>query len=126
MRTALVVDDSMLIRHSVCRYLEERGFVVESACNGEEALEMVGTVLPDVIITDVMMPKMDGTELIRRLKGDPQTAGIPVVVLSGRRTQGTEAERQANFVIYKDIEIDVQLAKALKAALGERAAVEQL
>ena len=58
---ALVVDDSMLIRHTVCRYLEERGFAVETAANGQEALETLKRLQPDLIITDMHMPKMGGT-----------------------------------------------------------------
>ena len=54
---ALVVDDSMLIRHTVCRYFEERGCRVESATNGEEALAMLQELRPDIIITDLQMPK---------------------------------------------------------------------
>ena len=55
---ALVVDDSMLIRHTVCRFLEERGHSVESATNGEEALTIVKRIHPDIIITDMQMPRM--------------------------------------------------------------------
>src|SRR5437588_12628201 len=58
--TALVVDDSMLIRHCVCRFLEEHGFSVESATNGQEALEALQRVMPDLIVTDMQMPKMGG------------------------------------------------------------------
>ena len=67
---ALVVDDSMLIRHTVCRFLEERGFAVESATNGQEALETLKRVRPDIIITDIQMPKMNGSELITAVKSD--------------------------------------------------------
>jgi CheY-like chemotaxis protein len=116
---ALVVDDSMLIRHTVCRFLEQRGFAVESATNGMEALDLLKTVLPDVIITDLLMPKMDGRELISNLKAMPQTAQIPVVILAGKRC--TEGESGANFVIFKDIAIEAQLQKALLAALGPEA-----
>jgi CheY-like chemotaxis protein len=119
-RVALVVDDSMLIRHTVCRFLEERGFAVESATNGKEALEILKTVLPDLIITDIQMPKMDGTELITNLKESPQTSNIPIVVLQGRKTSSdTSTEMRANYTIYKDIEIVAQLDRALVVALGE-------
>jgi CheY-like chemotaxis protein len=118
-KMALVVDDSMLIRHSVCRFLEERGFAVESATNGVEALEILKTVIPDIIITDLMMPKMDGHELITQLKAKPATAEIPIVVIAGRRSQPGSPEPKANFVIFKDIAIESQLAKALQSALGE-------
>lgn len=120
-RVALVVDDSMLIRHSVCRFLEERGFIVESAINGVDALEILNTVLPDIVITDLQMPKMDGREFIARLKGSPVTAEIPIVVISGRATSGEVPEPRANFTIYKDIAIEAQLGKALAALLGDHA-----
>ena len=71
---ALVVDDSMLIRYTVCRFLEERGFAVESATNGEEALDVLKRIKPALIVTDMQMPKMSGTELITALKGNPETA----------------------------------------------------
>ena len=74
---ALVVDDSMLIRYTVCRFLEERGFTVESATNGVEALQILERVHPDLIVTDMQMPKMSGSELITALKKNPETANIP-------------------------------------------------
>ena len=120
-RVALVVDDSMLIRHAVCRYLEERGFAVESATDGQEALELLQTVLPDLIITDLIMPRMDGAEFITRLKAAPHTAKIPIVLLAARSSAGSLEEKRVDFVIYKDIEIESQLSKALVAALGDKA-----
>lgn len=120
-RVALVVDDSMLIRHSVCRFLEQRGFIVESASNGLDALEILNTVLPDIIITDLQMPKMDGPELITNIKAGKQTGSIPVVVLAGRATSQDKPETRADFVIYKDIEIEAQLGKAMLTLLGEPA-----
>src|SRR4051812_18607434 len=112
-RVALVVDDSMLIRHTVCRFLEDRGYAAESACNGEEALEMLKTLLPDVIITDVQMPKMDGHQLIDRLKSSSKTAGIPIVVLKGKTTR-SESDPRADIAIFKDIDIVANLEEALK------------
>ena len=74
----------MLIRHTVCRFLEERGFAVESATNPVEALALLATVLPSLIITDMQMPKMSGSEFITALKGNPHTATIPIVILAGQ------------------------------------------
>jgi CheY-like chemotaxis protein len=125
---ALIVDDSMLIRHTVCRFLEERGFSVESASNGQEALEALERMHPDIIITDMQMPKMDGGELIDALKNHPKTATIPVIVLAGKRSRVEKAEQRADFAIFKDIDIEEQLAKALQLTLGvpiiERSAAE--
>jgi CheY-like chemotaxis protein len=122
--TALVVDDSMLIRHTVCRFLEERGFAVESATNGLEALEVLSCVRPDVIITDMQMPRMDGSELITTIKSKPDTAKIPIVILAGRQSGFAGKEERANYVIYKDIEIEDQLEKALRVTLGGAAVKE--
>jgi CheY-like chemotaxis protein len=118
---ALVVDDSMLIRHTVCRFLEERGFAVESATNGQEALETLKRIHPDIIVTDMQMPKMSGSELITALKQQPGTADIPVVIVAGKQSGFDKTENRANFAIFKDIDIEDQLAKALEALLGAKA-----
>lgn len=120
-RVALVVDDSMLIRYTVCRFLEERGYTVESATNGAEALEVLARVKPDLIVTDMQMPLMSGTELITALKSKPDTADVPIVIVAGRASGFDESEKRANFAIYKDIDIDAQLTKALDAIAGKAA-----
>lgn len=115
----LVVDDSMLIRHTVCRFLETRGFEVESATNGADALDKVAASLPAVIITDLEMPGMSGLELITALKSRPETAAIPVVVPAGRRGDSNPfLDNRASFVIHKETDIEQQLEKALAAVLG--------
>jgi CheY-like chemotaxis protein len=115
---ALVVDDSMLIRYTVCRFLEGRGFAVESATNGVEALQILQRIQPDLIVTDMKMPKMSGSELITALKKNPETANIPVIIVAGRASGFDETEKRAAFAIYKDIDIEGQLEKALDAVLG--------
>jgi CheY-like chemotaxis protein len=117
---ALVVDDSMLIRHTVCRFLEQRGFSVASATNGAEALQILDSVLPDLIVTDLMMPKMTGSQLITAVKGNPITSRVPVVVLAGKSSaREMKPEGRADYVIFKDIDIEKQLLKALSLTLGE-------
>ncbi len=115
---ALVVDDSMLIRHTVCRFLEERGFSVECATNGEEAVETLTRIHPDIVVTDIQMPKMSGTELITALKADSRTAKIPIVVVAGRQSGFEKTETRVNYAIFKDIDIEEQLTKALEVVLG--------
>ena len=115
---ALVVDDSMLIRHTVCRFLEERGFAVESAINGQDALEVLKRKRPDIIITDMQMPEMGGSEFITILKSRAETANIPVVIVAGKQSGFDKQEKRANFTIFKDIDIEEQLAKAIDFALG--------
>jgi CheY-like chemotaxis protein len=118
---ALVVDDSMLIRHTVCRFLEERGFAVEAASNGLDALEALKRIHPDLIVTDMQMPKMGGSELITVLKSQPGTKDIPVVIVAGKQSGFEETEHRADFAIFKDIDIEEQLAKALQVILGVKA-----
>jgi len=119
---ALVVDDSMLVRHTVCRFLEERGFTVESAANGLEGLAVLARVRPDVIITDLQMPGMGGSEFISALKSKGETANIPIVILAGRASRSDEKEKRADFAIYKAIDIIEQLEKALAATMPDGAA----
>jgi CheY-like chemotaxis protein len=106
------------MRYTVCRFLEERGFTVESASNGVEALEVLTRIQPSLIVTDMQMPKMSGGELITALKSKPETAGVPIIIVASRASGFDELEKRANFSIYKDVDIDAQLSKALDAVLG--------
>ena len=118
-KVALVVDDSMLIRYSVCRFLEKHGFAVEAATNGAEALEMLTRLHPALIVTDIRMPKMSGSELITALKSKPETAGVPIIIVAAEVGGTDKPEKRADFAIYKDIDIDSQLTKALDAVFGK-------
>jgi len=73
---------------------------------------------PDLIVTDIQMPRMSGTELITALKANPPTANIPVVIVAGRQSGFEKTETRAQYSIFKDIDIEEQLAKALEATLG--------
>lgn len=80
----LLVDDSRLMRRYVARTLEMTGMeiVIGEAANGLDALEQARAARPDLIITDLNMPEMNGEELIARVAGDPDLRGIPVMILS--------------------------------------------
>ncbi len=112
LQVALVVDDSMLIRHTVCRFLEERGFIVESAANGLEAIAALETITPDLILTDLQMPKMSGLELIAALRARPSSASIPIVVLTGTHSPATRSEGFPH-IVCKDIDLEAELARVL-------------
>jgi len=120
-KVALVVDESMLVRYTVCRFLEERGFAVEAAANGDEAVDILARVRPDLIVTDMQMPRMSGSELITVLKSKPETAGVPIIVVTGRASGLCEGDKRANFAISKDIDVEKQLEKALSAINGKAA-----
>lgn len=119
-KVALVVDDSMLMRFTVCRFLEERGLTVECATNGAEAIETLSRVHPDLIITDMRMPTMSGSELISALKSKPETSKVPILIVASRVNGLDERETRADFVIYKDVEIETQLEKALTTVIGRK------
>jgi CheY-like chemotaxis protein len=120
-KVALVVDDSMLVRYTICRFLQERGFGVETAANGVEALDVLGRVVPDLIVTDMQMPLMSGSELITVLKSKPETCGVPIIVITGHASGLAEGDRRANFAISKDIDVDTQLENALSKIGGNAA-----
>lgn len=79
----LIIDDDRIIRKIVEANLAKLGFEVISASNGMEGLQKVKTDKPDVVVTDKMMPEMDGLEVTRRLRRQPETAHIPILVLTG-------------------------------------------
>ena len=88
----LVVDDDDVIRQLITVNLELEGFEVATAVDGQDCLDRVKDVRPDVITLDVMMPRLDGWEAASRLRADPATAGIKVVLLSAR-AQEADLER---------------------------------
>lgn len=80
----LVVDDDDVIRQLITVNLELEGFDVIPAVDGQDALDKVKDVQPDVVTLDVMMPRVDGWEAAARLREDPETAHIKVILLSAR------------------------------------------
>lgn len=80
----LVVDDERHIVRLCEVNLQRAGYEVETAFDGQEALEKVEAETPDLIVLDVMMPKMDGFEVLKKLKGEPTTAALPVLMLTAR------------------------------------------
>ena len=79
MKTVLVVDDLKAQLNLISSYLEQEGFHVVTANNGNEALEKASAQIPDLIITDLVMPEMSGLEFCRKLKKNPETAKVPVI-----------------------------------------------
>jgi signal transduction histidine kinase len=86
----LVTDDDTLALSAACRVLTSAGYDVISAINGEQTLQMVEEHHPDVMLLDVVLPDIDGTEICRRIKADPRTADIFIILLSGIRTSSDE------------------------------------
>lgn len=89
----LVVDDESNMRFLIRMILESAGYEVAEAAHGGHALERVKDSRVDLVVTDLMMPVMTGRELVDRLRADPRTASIPIVVISANsRTVATAAD----------------------------------
>ena len=86
-KKVLVVDDEKFVRELIKIKLGRCGLAVIEATNGVEAIETARSVKPDIILMDVMMPKMNGFEACEKLKSDPETARIPIVMLTARGEQ---------------------------------------
>jgi two-component system phosphate regulon response regulator PhoB len=87
--TVLVVEDDPTILQLLEVNFEMEGFIVLRAEDGEQGLAVAKEARPDVVVSDVMMPKMSGIELVRALKGSPDTRSIPVILLSAK-AQGAD------------------------------------
>lgn len=81
-KTILIVDDLMTLRQPIRFTLERAGYAVEEAENGQEALSKIAASRPDLVLLDLMMPMMNGAEVLERLQGNDATKGIPVIVLT--------------------------------------------
>jgi DNA-binding NarL/FixJ family response regulator len=90
----LLVDDEPGLRTAVTAYLEDEGFAVTTAADGEEGWQKAQELLPDVVISDVMMPRCDGYGLLKKLRADERLGGTPVIFLTAK---GMTADRIAGF-----------------------------
>ena len=113
-KRVLIVDDEPDVRFMLRLILEEGGYEVDEAINGSSALERLRGDSPDLVITDLMMPVMDGNELIERLRSDPATGSIPIMSL----TSNPDASVGANVVVTKFPEVNEFLAAVLSILDG--------
>lgn len=102
--TVLVVDDNDVAGEQIQIVLEEHGFKVLVAQNGEQALELIEQVIPDAIVLDLMMPKIDGFEVLERIRSKDQTATLPVLVLTAKEITAEERQRLTNNNVHQLIQ----------------------
>ena len=95
----LVVDDEVYIVHILDFSLGVEGYDVMTALDGEQALAKVAQDKPDLIVLDIMMPKLDGYETCKALKSDPETRDIPVILLSAK---GRNVDQKVGFEVGAD------------------------
>ncbi len=121
----MVVDDSLTVRKITSRLMTREGYRVETAKDGVDALEKMHDILPDVLLLDVEMPRMDGFELARVIRNDPRLKGIPIIMITSRT-----ADKHRNHAM--EIGVNVYLGKPFQEAvllssiadlLGERALI---
>ncbi len=106
---ALVIDDSDDTREVYAVVLQLEGFTVEGANDGQEGFQKAVELLPDIIITDLSMPVMDGWETIRRLRADDRTRHIPIIACSGNDAPSGTHYPWADAVLAKPCPLDTLL-----------------
>jgi CheY-like chemotaxis protein len=121
--TILVIDDNPVNLKLAAEVLQADGHVVIRAEDAERALQLLETRLPDLVLTDIALPRMDGLELTRRLKADPRYRHLPVIALTASAMKGDEArilEAGCDAYIAKPINtrtLTAQILRALPASL---------
>jgi DNA-binding NarL/FixJ family response regulator len=119
--TILVADDDLGTRLSISDYLEAAGYSVVAAENGEEALKLVDTYLPHLIVTDIAMPRMDGYEFVRQLRQRPALRLLPVIFLTAKtETQERIRGYELGCDVYLSKPFDLQELGAVVRNLLER------
>ena len=94
--TILLVEDNELNRDMLSRRLERKGYVIQMAADGAQGVSMATELRPALILMDLSLPVMDGWEAIRRLKGNPETATIPIIALTAHaRAEDEKTARDA-------------------------------
>jgi CheY-like chemotaxis protein len=118
----LIVDDNTQNLKLARVVLAHEGFDVQTATNAEDALQLVRTVTPRLILMDIQLPGMDGLELTRRLKADPATRGVRVVALTAYAMKGDDEKAFAagcDGYITKPIDVE-RLPVVVRSYLAER------
>lgn len=93
--TVLIIDDAVHIRRLAARMLERAGFATLEAGNGLQGLKYLKEKKPDVVTCDISMPFMDGHEFLTAAKADPQTKGVPVIIITAIGQEGELARAMA-------------------------------
>jgi CheY-like chemotaxis protein len=115
MLRVLLVDDEHVVRHVLAAVLTSEGFVVDEAGDGEEALTCLKMCEPDVVVTDLQMPRLDGRELCRHLKTYPATRRIPIILVTSSSIDSRDGSAIGCDVLLAKPVSALALANAVKA-----------
>ena len=127
MTSILLVDDDLTLREMYAERLKADGFVVEMAKDGEEALQKVESLLPAIILLDIMMPKINGLDVLKKLKEKDETKKIPVLVLTALIQDKDRMEsvtRGADGYIVKSETMPGEVIQKIKDVLEKKAKTE--
>jgi CheY-like chemotaxis protein len=122
MATVLVVDDTVVIRETVARLLKRAGYQTICAGSGKEALDVLDSSDPDLMLLDIMMPEMDGMECLSLLRKDSRWRELPVIImsaLSDEEHQKKAEELGARDYLVKARFTITQILEKVKAAVGK-------
>ena len=121
MQRILVVEDDRFLRRAAIAALRRHGFEVLAAADGTEGLRMARAELPDLVLLDLIMPGLQGFEVLKRLKAEPATAPIPVIILSNlgqdADVKNAMAAGAVDYLIKANLQLDALVARV--AALLE-------
>lgn len=111
MKKVLVVEDHHDTSFLLCRLLKTEGYDVEHAIDGMVGLNAAASAPPDLIVTDIQMPRMDGIEMIRRIRGSEDISGTPIIVMSayGKRVIDDALDAGADGFVEKPIDLNTFL-----------------
>ena len=122
-KTVLLVDDDLTLREMYEERLKAEGFTIVQATNGEEALAKAGQIKPNVILLDIMMPKVNGFDVLKELKANDELKNVPVIILTALiqdidRVQGKKLGA-VDYIVKSETMPGEVIAK-IKNAIGQK------
>jgi CheY-like chemotaxis protein len=120
MKTLVVIDDEPAITEVLRQVLEDEGYRVAVANNGQAGLRLIQEEQPDLVLSDVMMPGLGGIELARRVQRDPCLKGTPVILMSAGRGPGSDLEGLCRAFVRKPFSIDAVVGVVSQQITGAR------
>lgn len=110
-QTILIIDDDLQLQTMLNLVLKNAGYHVVSAHDGQEGIEKLVLVRPDLVITDIMMPNMDGVEMFRQIKERLQDTGVPIIVMTAlnRKPWFDDLEMEGAVIMQKPFKMDLLL-----------------
>lgn len=127
MTTILLIEDNPEVLENTAELLELEGYQVDTATDGREGVEIACRLIPDLIISDIMMPKMDGYQVLKKLSSTPDTSTIPFIFLTAKTAK---AERKLGFELGADDYLTKpyrgsQLVKTIGRCLRKKKALKE-